>query len=89
MFKLNFERSVKLNRDHLFSTYAKFSNKLNVKYDTFKAKIHLFLFKQKQVNLGFKSVTFNLSEHFPYLLTLFFPMFPFDPPENIRKPKVF
>ena len=23
------------------------------------------------------------------LLTLFFPMFPFDPPENIRKPKVF
>ena len=25
----------------------------------------------------------------PYLLTLFFPMFPFDPPENIRKPKVF
>ena len=22
-------------------------------------------------------------------LTLFFPMFPFDPPENIRKPKVF
>ena len=24
-----------------------------------------------------------------YILTLFFPMFPFDPPENIRKPKVF
>ena len=23
------------------------------------------------------------------LLTLFFPMFPFDPPENIRKPLVF
>ena len=23
------------------------------------------------------------------LLTLFFPMFPFDPPENIRKPKAF
>ena len=23
------------------------------------------------------------------LLTLCFPMFPFDPPENIRKPKVF
>ena len=23
------------------------------------------------------------------LLTLYFPMFPFDPPENIRKPKVF
>ena len=23
------------------------------------------------------------------ILTLFFPMFPFDPPENIRKPKVF
>ena len=24
-----------------------------------------------------------------FVLTLFFPMFPFDPPENIRKPKVF
>ena len=23
------------------------------------------------------------------LLTLFFPVFPFDPPENIKKPKVF
>ena len=23
------------------------------------------------------------------ILTLYFPMFPFDPPENIRKPKVF
>ena len=26
---------------------------------------------------------------FDNVLTLFFPMFPFDPPENIRKPKVF
>ena len=25
----------------------------------------------------------------PFCLTLYFPMFPFDPPENIRKPKVF
>ena len=24
-----------------------------------------------------------------YRLTLYFPMFPFDPPENIRKPKIF
>ena len=23
------------------------------------------------------------------MLTLYFPMFPFDPPENIRKPKIF
>ena len=23
------------------------------------------------------------------MLTVFFPMFPFDPPENIRKPKAF
>ena len=27
--------------------------------------------------------------HWKIALTLFFPTFPFDPPENIRKPKVF
>ena len=32
-----------------------------------------------------KNIVFNMSP----CLTLFFPMFPFDPPENIRKPKVF
>ena len=29
------------------------------------------------------------SKLFSKLLTLYFPMFPFDPPEKIRKPKVF
>ena len=41
-----------------------------------------------------KSFSFHIktSEHliqFKSLLTLYFPMFPFDPPENIRKPLVF
>ena len=30
-----------------------------------------------------------LSSIMVHTLTLYFPMFPFDPPENIRKPKVF
>ena len=34
--------------------------------------------------LGLRPSLFTIS-----FLTLFFPMFPFDPPENIRKPKVF
>ena len=49
----------KLSKDNSFSTYTKFSDKPNAKYDTFKTKIYLFLFKEKQVDLAFKSVIFN------------------------------
>ena len=31
--------------------------------------------------------SFPVMLHLCILLTLYFPMFPFDPPENIRKPK--
>ena len=36
----------------------------------------------------FVTTSWNKINHFP-ILTLFFPMLPFDPPENIRKPSVF
>ena len=36
-----------------------------------------------------KMINFTFQESFSGALTLYFPMFPFDPPENIRKPKVF
>ena len=49
----------KLSKDNSFSTCTKFSDKPNVKYDTFKTKIDLFLFKEKQVDLAFKRVIFN------------------------------
>ena len=39
--------------------------------------------KMKMINSDIKKL--KLANH----LTLFFPTFPFDPPENIRKPKVF
>ena len=40
----------------------------------------------KDPNLIFAKTGFYLNTT---ELTLYFPMFPFDPPENIRKPKVF
>ena len=36
-----------------------------------------------------KTATFEYDKEPMPSLTLFFPTFPFDPPENIRKPKVF
>ena len=47
----------------------------------------------KIIAIGNKNPVNKITELMKYLLiyplTLFFPMFPFDPPENIRKRKVF
>ena len=59
----------------------------NIYKTTTNKKIFLLLYPNCSAHTVLSLVT-NFNAYFASL-TLFFPMFPFDPPENIRKPKVF
>ena len=65
-----------------------------INFPSHKADWNLFEENNKSVALNVLHVPHNTKQirhayKSKYNLTLYFPMFPFDPPENIRKPLVF
>ena len=66
----------------------RYRKNLQIQFLTSKTSIRSLFFKVKQGRKWSSKLRFNKGKTL-FILAHFFPMFPFDPPENERKPKVF
>ena len=79
--KENFHNSISISKEfqNSMKNFYAYTHGLNIMTLALKSMLGA-------INVNLNGITYQKMRH---QLILFFPMFPFDPPENIRKPFVF